>query len=281
MSALRSCANSWLRTTTSTCRPVKLVLISGMPTPSSSSDRSAVMNSAVVTANASSCAARPAFASRMRTSTVSMSCSVPRDEQRLAGEHLVAVDADLRALLGRAEDLAADVVEQHDSVRDDQLRPEVRVPAGDARRGVDDHLGLGGDQRLGGRPVDVDVVDDRDVAGVEPPGEPDGSPVEPGDAVHPRELGAAAAQGCQLHGCPCCHRIGEIFGAKRAYPASAGSQARASASSSAACSRAVWVSEPASMRASSATRSASVTIRTSLATMPACSPGAGLSTTTC
>ena len=108
----------------------------------------------------------------------------------------VAVDADLHALLDGGEDLGADVVQQHDAVRDEQIRAEVRVTPGDARLRVDDGGDLGRHERLGRDPVEVDMVDHRDVAGVEPPHESLGSAVQP---RHPADAGqGVGARGAAL-----------------------------------------------------------------------------------
>ena len=97
------------------------------------------------------------------------------------------------------EDLGADVVDQQDAARDQHLRAEVRIAAGDARLGVDHHGRPGRGERLGGHPVQVDVVDDRDVAGVQPAGEAGGAAVQARDAADARKDLGPAAQGRELH----------------------------------------------------------------------------------
>jgi hypothetical protein len=98
------------------------------------------------------------------------------------------VDAYHVALANPAEHVRPHGVEQGDTGRDDDLRPKVGVPAADAGLHVDDRRHLAGDERLCAEPVDVDVVDDRDVAGIQPLGEVPGAPVEPCDAGHPGQL---------------------------------------------------------------------------------------------
>ena len=54
---------------------------------------------------------------------------------------------------------------QRDARLDEHLRAEVGEPAGDRRRGVDDRGDPGGHQRVGGGAVEIDLVEDGDVAG--------------------------------------------------------------------------------------------------------------------
>ena len=67
--------------------------------------------------------------------------------------------------------------------------------------GVDDG-GAPQDQRVGADPVEVEVVDDRDVAGPQPAGEVLGAAVQAGGAAHAGGvvLGAGASQGADAHG---------------------------------------------------------------------------------
>ena len=73
--------------------------------------------------------------------------------------------------------------------------------AGDARCHVDDGGDPALDQRLGADPVEVDVVEDGDVAGLQPPGEVLGAAVEAGGAGHAGGgvLGPGASQGADAH----------------------------------------------------------------------------------
>ena len=66
--------------------------------------------------------------------------------------------------------------------RQQDLRPEVGVAAAGARRRVDDRRHPAGHERVRADPVDVDVVDDRHVARLQPLGERLGAAVEPGHA---------------------------------------------------------------------------------------------------
>ena len=83
----------------------------------------------------------------------------------VADEHAVALDLDVVALAQLPEHILAEVVDEGDAGLDQRLRAEVRVPAGDRRLRVEDGGHADGDQRVRGHPVEVDVVDDRDVAG--------------------------------------------------------------------------------------------------------------------
>ena len=68
-------------------------------------------------------------------------------------------------------------------------------------RGVDDRGDLAADEGVGADPVDVDVVDDGDVAGAQPLGEVLRATVQPGGAGLPgaRLLGPAAPKGADAH----------------------------------------------------------------------------------
>ncbi len=82
--------------------------------------------------------------------------------------HRALVQPDLRAVLDRGQSAGADAVDELDSSLGQQLRTQVRIATGDERRGVDHcrHLGVG--KRLCGCAVEVEVVDDGDVAGAQP-----------------------------------------------------------------------------------------------------------------
>lgn len=84
----------------------------------------------------------------------------------------VALDAHRVTLTDPLEDALTEVVEQRDARRDQHLRPEVGVTAGDRRLGVQHRADTDRDERVGGDPVQVDVVEDRDVAGAEPADQP-------------------------------------------------------------------------------------------------------------
>ena len=149
--------------TSSTCRPSSSVLTSGIPTPSSSSVRSRFMYSMALAANASSWADMPVLASIIRSAIDSRGLLRALGDRLLADVDGAGVDPDLRPVLDPAEDLVADAVDQQDVRGDQDLRAQVREPAGDGFRGVD-HAGHPGlDQRIRGGPVDVDLVDHHDV----------------------------------------------------------------------------------------------------------------------
>ena len=66
---------------------------------------------------------------------------------------------------------------------DQGLRSEVGEAAGDHRSGVDHGGDLGVDEGLRGGPVEVDVVDHRDVTGAQSGQQQPGATLDPGDAV--------------------------------------------------------------------------------------------------
>ena len=108
-----------------------------------------------------------------------------------------AVDDAQPVALGDRHDVGAEVVDQRDARLDEDLRAEVRVAAGRRAGGVEHGGGLAGDERLGGDPVEVQVVDDRDVAGSQPLGEVLGPGVDAGRAGDDAGFGqgGALAQG--------------------------------------------------------------------------------------
>ena len=75
-----------------------------------------------------------------------------------------SLDADDVALADPVQQVGADVVEQRDPGLDDADRPAVRVAAGDRRRAFTTATTPGLDEAVGGDPVEVAVVDDRDLA---------------------------------------------------------------------------------------------------------------------
>ena len=107
-----------------------------------------------------------------------------------------------------AEHLRADVVDQRDPGAGEQLGAEVGVAAGDERRRVHHgHARRASTQRLGGDPVEVEVVDDRDVAGLQTAhgaaavvrrSTPGATPVTPGQAR--RRLAVARRPGILMAG---------------------------------------------------------------------------------
>ena len=134
-----------------------------------------------------------ARATSMAASTVAVVWRTPVATTVGADEHPVAVDGDRRPLVDRLHHLGADVVDQGDAGLAEQQRPEVRVAAGDRGGGVDHRHRGGVDQRLGRHPVEVLVVDHRDVAGLQALDQPLGAPVDPGDAGdRPVRVGAAS-----------------------------------------------------------------------------------------
>ena len=77
---------------------------------------------------------------------------------------------------------------------DEDLGPEVGEPPRDRRGGVDDRRDLGGDERVGGGAVEVELVEHGDVAALQAAQQGVGVPVDAGDAGDPRQLGPGAVQ---------------------------------------------------------------------------------------
>ena len=90
------------------------------------------------------------------------------DQPTVAGVHAAFVQANLRAVLDLLEDVGSGLVDQGDSVVDQYLRAEVGVAARDGRRGVDDGGDVSFHQRVGGNAVQVQDVEDHDVARTHP-----------------------------------------------------------------------------------------------------------------
>ena len=97
------------------------------------------------------------------------------------------------ALAQPTEHVRAYVVDQGDAGVDQDLRPEVGVAPADARRDVHDCGDAAAHERLGADPVQVDVVDDGDVAGLEALGEVLGPPVDANGAADAGERRRRAA----------------------------------------------------------------------------------------
>jgi hypothetical protein len=76
----------------------------------------------------------------------------------------VTVHCDQITVTHVLEDTVTEIVEQRDTRLDEHLGPERRVPAGHRGPCVEHRRHPGRHQRLGRHPVQVDVVDERDVA---------------------------------------------------------------------------------------------------------------------
>ena len=179
-SARRSRWCSTPRTTSSVERSRNSVWKRGRAIRPVSSSRSSRMCSIVLLAKRSSASPtsrrRASVSARTRAQVEHLAAA----EQLPAAEHLRV--APPGAQHARARRLGADAarggrrrratsnrrvvghVDERDAGFDEQQRAEVRVGAARGRPAVDDSGDLGGDQLLGGDPVDVEVVDQRDVA---------------------------------------------------------------------------------------------------------------------
>ena len=177
-----------------TCRSARSTCTSGTPTPSRSIPRSRRMNSIVLAANASNWWANPDLAS------TSASATEFRGLCDTLGEHLLprvehpVVQAHPDAVLDGVQHLGTDCVDQRDPGVDEDLRAQVGEAPGDRGGCVDDRHHVRGDQRVGGRPVQIELVEHRDVAGPQPPQQRAGVPVDPCDATDSGQLGPGAMQ---------------------------------------------------------------------------------------
>ena len=95
--------------------------------------------------------------------------------ERAAGREAGAVPEEARAANGQllavrelVEEVGVVDVDQADAAADEQQRPRVRIAARLRRRDVDDDADARLDELLGRDAVEVGVVDDRDVVGVQP-----------------------------------------------------------------------------------------------------------------
>ena len=93
----------------------------------------------------------------------------PAVGHRLAvDQHRAAVDPQPVAVGEQPEEVRLRGIDQADAGVGQHQRPGVGIATVRGGRGVEDGDGTGVDQLLGGDPVDVDVVDDGDVAGPHP-----------------------------------------------------------------------------------------------------------------
>src|SRR5690606_3008200 len=160
---------------------------------------------------------------------------------------------------------------------DQDLRAQVREPAGNRRRCVDHARHLGPHQRLGRHPVQVERIQDRDLTRSDAPQQPLSVAVHPRHTGDTRQrLGRAGEEAIELHESIVTHVAAVTGPPRRGAPrppspvqVSLALSSAATFSSSSACARPVSVpSIPASMRASSATRSSSDRVWTSLDVTP-------------
>ena len=94
------------------------------------------------------------------------------DKPAVAGVHAAVVHANPSAVLDLLEYFRPGLIDQLDAVRDEHLGPEVGVAPRDRRRRVDDRRDTGFDQCVRGDPVQIQRVDDGDVAGPDAPQQP-------------------------------------------------------------------------------------------------------------
>ena len=176
--ARRSRRWSWPSTTTTTGRPEIRVPRVGRPWPWRSRSSSRRRNSALLWVKLWSWEDSPV---RARPSSPSRTCCVDLAAQAhgvAADVHDLVVHPHRGAVRDPVDPLQP--VHQHDAGLEQQGRPQRRVPAGEERRLVQDRRHPGIDQRLRGRAVEVELVDDGDVAGPQPRQQHLGPPVDAG-----------------------------------------------------------------------------------------------------
>ena len=106
----------------------------------------------------------------------------PHGSEALPDEQPVARQSDDVTLAHLGHQQGADPVDQRDAGLDQDQGPQVRVPAADRRRGVDDRRDPGVDQTLGRHAIEVLVVDHGDVSRLGPGHQVLRPPVDASDA---------------------------------------------------------------------------------------------------
>ena len=140
----------------------------------------------------SSWAAIPPRARSRSSSRVSRSSTRPRAISRSPSRDDAVVDPDPLAVADRGPVLRAEVVDQQDAGVRQHAGAEGGVATGDEPHPVDDGGDLRVDELLGGGPVEVEVVDDGDVAATQPGQQAAGPPVDLGGAGEPGQGGVEA-----------------------------------------------------------------------------------------
>ena len=230
-------------------------------------------------------------------SAISISSSWVPCQPFVADVQVIVVDAESGAVLDPFEHLRPRVVEQDDAGGNQHLGAEVGVAAADGFGGVDHRHHTGRDETVGGGAVEVDLIEDGDVARPDATEQSASIGIDPGDSGRTRKFFCGAReQSRHLHegnDCPALWSVGEArrnilqlchtnticCGQARGPSRSARAFATAFGGRSALGLRSrqqlsAWgrpVSEspsPASIRASSATRSDRSSVRTVLVTLP-------------
>ena len=116
------------------------------------------------------------------------------DQSAVPGVHATVVEAHFRAVFDLLENVGAGLVDQGDTVGQQHFGPQVRVAARHRRGCIDDGGDLGVDERIGRDPVQVQDVEDGDIAGAHPPQQPVDVTVDPGGADDARPRGIAGQQ---------------------------------------------------------------------------------------
>ncbi len=107
-------------------------------------------------------------------------------------QDLVAANLHEIAFANRVEEVGADPVDQRDAGPGEHRRSRVRVPAGDRCPGVHNRSGMALDQPFRRHAVEVFVVDQGDLAGLETRDQVLRPAIDAGDAADPGAVPAAA-----------------------------------------------------------------------------------------
>ena len=150
--------------------------------------------SSVFSANRSSSPPIATRAASIAGSIAARSSGVPVADLLVADEQVAVDDAELASPSSiRSSRSLPDVVDEGDAGLDDAQRPGVRVAPGDRLVGVHDRDDAARHEAVGRDPVEVAMVDDRDLAGLEPLHQVLGAPVDAGRAGDRPRAGPASA----------------------------------------------------------------------------------------
>ncbi|CFR87008.1 Uncharacterised protein [Mycobacterium tuberculosis] len=111
------------------------------------------------------------------------------DQPAVAGVHPAFIQANLGTVFDLFENLRSGLVDQRDTVGDQHLWTEVRIAARDRRRCVYHGGDLRFHQCIGGDAVQIQDVENHNVAGTDPTQQSVDIPVDPGDADQARPGG--------------------------------------------------------------------------------------------
>src|SRR3984957_323441 len=116
------------------------------------------------------------------------------DQSPVPGVYATVVEAHFRAVFDLLENVGTRLIDEGDTVGQQHLGPQVRVAARHRRGCVDDGGDLGVDESIGRDPVQVQDVEDGDIAGAHAPQQPVDVAVDPGGADNAGPRGIAGQQ---------------------------------------------------------------------------------------